>query len=96
MSTLTNSFASPERRDEAIRTAELERRRHADSELIRGAALAAWSQMPDNDRAIVRVGMIPLWAHEMHCPSPDEVPDGGRLFAVALMDCAKRDGGMAA
>lgn len=72
-----------------------------DKAVLRSTAVAmaklAWAEMTDDDKAVVRFGMIPFWAHEKYatqilCP-PNEA---SRLFAVAVMDCAKADGGMVA
>ena len=68
--------------------------RDTDRAIVRLAALTAWSQMSDNDKAIVRVGMIPITAVREH--EPKGIEDSGRLFSVALMECAEADGGMIA
>jgi hypothetical protein len=49
-----------------------------------------WADFTKDERTLVRFGMFP--ANKM----PTLGRDGTRLLAVALMDCAKRDGGMRA
>ncbi len=53
-------------------------------------AARAWSEMSDEDKAVVRFGMIParVAAEFDHYPP--------RVFAVALMDQADKHGGMVA
>jgi hypothetical protein len=51
-----------------------------------------WAGFTDAEKALVRFGLFP--AEKMRA-AEDEDYDG-RLLAVALMDCAKRDGGMIA
>lgn len=70
--------------------ARLKAEREAEDAQIRASALAAWSQMMDDDRAVVRFGMIPKWAADMH--TPEDIPEAGRRFSVALMDIAKASG----
>lgn len=59
-------------------------------------AIAMWSTFTKSEKTLVRFGMFP--ADKMR--EAEEVGFGGkegvRLLAVALMDCAKRDGGMIA
>lgn len=49
-----------------------------------------WEQFDDNQKRAVRFGMFP--AAEME--AADKEGYDGRLLAVALMDCASKDGGM--
>lgn len=59
-----------------------------------------WATFTDNQKHGVRFGLFP--AHEMLAAEKElvesEIParDAGRLLAVALMGCAKNDGGMCA
>ncbi len=51
-----------------------------------------WNQMTDEQKAIVKFGMIPLEIEELIAR---EMPDtDGRQRASGLMDCAQADGGM--
>lgn len=64
-----------------------------DAEPIDGFEITAarlWATFTKDERTLVRFGMFP--AEKM----PDLDRDGTRRLAVALMDCAKRDGGMRA
>ncbi len=54
------------------------------------AATELWDGFDENERAGVKLGMFP--AKKMLDPAYRHVE--GRLLAVALMDCAKADGGM--
>ena len=74
--------------------------RAADAAIIAADALHLWQTFDANERALVRFGMFPhhkTIAAEQALASklvnPREI---GRRFAVALMDCAKADGGMRA
>lgn len=51
----------------------------------KAAAKIVWHEMNEDERAGVRFGMLPA-----------EYMTAGRDFAVALMQCAKDDGGMVA
>lgn len=62
--------------------------------IVEAAARVAWSEMTEKERAIVRFGMIPIEAVRKH--EPKSIRDSARLFSVALMGCAKADGGMIA
>ncbi len=55
-------------------------------------AAALWQSFTDNEKACVRFGMFPAK------PMEAAVSEGhdSRLLAVALMDCAKNNGGMVA
>jgi len=69
-------------------------------------AKRAWSLMDDNEKAAVRIGMLPHWTVLEGLGSrgdPTRIDHAWpalhgrgthRLFAVAMFDCAKRDGGM--
>ena len=51
-----------------------------------------WAAFTDNQKTGCRFGMFP--AAEMH--AADKEGFDGRLLAVALMDCASKNGGMRA
>ncbi len=55
-------------------------------------AAQMWAAFDDNQKAAARFGMFPAG------PMQDADKEGydGRLLAVALMDCASRNGGMRA
>ena len=55
-------------------------------------ARALWAGFNDAEKALVRFGMFPA---EKMLAAEAEGHDG-RFLAVALMDCAERDGGMIA
>jgi hypothetical protein len=59
--------------------------------------------MDDNERAIVRFGMTPLWTlkagfdgrdSDAAWPDIEHEGEAGRLLTLALFDCAKASGGM--
>ena len=56
------------------------------------AASELWADFDDNEKTGVRFGMFP--AEPMQREKYAHIE--GRLLAVALMDCAERDGGMRA
>jgi len=62
-----------------------------DTNIVAAAAALLWADFTDNEKAMVRFGMFP--ASKM---PKDLDKDGCRLLAVALMDCAAKDGGMRA
>ncbi len=63
---------------------ELEKFAAADAE-------RAWAEMTDEEKAVVRFGMIPMRVHqEFGCNYP------ARVFSVALMTQAEKHGGMVA
>jgi hypothetical protein len=85
------------RPDETDKAVALARARHA------------WSLMSDSERAVVRFGMTPIWViregfdgrdrkqpHTQMHAWPNVERDGTfcKLVTLALMDCAKADGGM--
>ena len=82
-----NPFQRPEYL-EAIRPAR-EARELAETEAAQAAA-ELWESFSEQERACVRFGMLP--ATKVQDPKYNHI-DGTRL-AVALYDCAKRDGGM--
>ena len=58
-----------------------------------------WLTITENERAGVRFGMVPaekmrIAEAELTAAYPEGQRDVTRLLAVALMDCAKADGGM--
>jgi hypothetical protein len=67
---------------------------NADQEALRLAAAQKarqmWAEFTANERAGVRLGLFP---YEKMMSAEKEGHDG-KLLAVALMDCAKADGGM--
>lgn len=71
---------------------------NATRELFAGKAALLWASFDDNEKAMVRFGMFP--AGKMAAAELELVDIGGRdtsrLLAVALMDCATKDGGMRA
>jgi len=71
-----------------------------DDQLSRAEATAAaaeiWAVCSDSEQACIRFGMLPrIRIEPTNDPSKyKHIPS--RLLAVALFDCAKRDGGMVA
>ena len=66
--------------------------------LIAAEAALTWAAMTTHEKTLIRFGMFPaekMAALEQRFP---EVTSGdrSRLCAVALMDCASKDGGMRA
>ena len=59
---------------------------------VTNKARVIWEAMDDNERTGVRIGMFP------YGKMMDAEKEGynGKDLAVALMDCAKNDGGMIA
>lgn len=84
-----------ERRRESMRT---------DRAFVASRAAEAWAKLDDNEKACVRFGMIPKHVHDEYEVELAVYVDqaGGQTtieskdFAVALMDCAARNGGMRA
>lgn len=66
------------------------------SEMVRVTAARQWVSMSDDQKAVVRFGMIPIEVHREAYLLLGDIPDFHRLHAVALMTCAKHDGGMRA
>lgn len=66
------------------------------NELIKHAAVVQWMKLTASQKAVVRFGMIPIETVDEVKTTLGDVPDFHRLFAVAMMDCAKHDGGMVA
>lgn len=66
--------------------------------LINAAAAIAWHGFTKDEKVLVRFGMFPAEQMEALEAQFPEVHRGdrSRLLAVALMDCAKKDGGMRA
>lgn len=64
--------------------------------VARAIAARLWLGFTADEKALVRFGMFP--AQKMHEAEAElgATRDGTRLLAVALMDCAKKDGGMRA
>jgi hypothetical protein len=69
-----------------------------DRKTVEALAAQYWQRFSDEDRAVVRMGMIPAWAPEEITKNlGEDLPDDFvRLFAVAIMGQAERDGGMRA
>jgi hypothetical protein len=67
----------------------------SDQEHVKKCAAAdaerAWSEMTDQEKGIVRFGMIPIRIHEEYGQSYP-----ARIFSVALMNQAEKHGGMIA
>lgn len=75
-----------------------ERYDETDHQLINAQAVLAWSQFTKDEKTLVRFGMFPrekMEALEARFPTMRPT-DRSRLLAVALMDCASKDGGMRA
>jgi len=66
-----------------------------DRDIIRAEASVAWVSLSPSDQAVVRFGMIPSHLVATHANVIGS-PDGLRQFAVELMGCAQRNGGMIA
>lgn len=64
--------------------------------LIKVTAVRQWAGGTREQKAIVRLGMIPIEWHREALASIGKYPDLTRLHTLALMDCAKHDGGMVA
>jgi hypothetical protein len=74
-----------------------------DEAMATARAKYAWSLMTDNEKAIVRFGMTPIWVLREGFEGRDpkrtftNVELNGvhcRLISLALMACAAEDGGM--
>ena len=59
------------------------------------AAKLAWAKMDDNQKACVRFGMMPLEIMQEFLGSVHS-DDRDRLLTLAIMQCAKNNGGMVA
>lgn len=57
--------------------------------ILRVKAQEVWDAMDKNDRGIIRIGMIPIDAVRRL-----EAYGDSRELMLALVDCAKNDGGM--
>ena len=81
---------------ETQRTQEKTRATDDDRALINARATALWPTLTKNEQSLIRFGMFP--ADKMRALDQEfaHVRESGRLIAVALMDCAKADGGMRA
>lgn len=62
--------------------------------LITKKAVELWQGFDKNERTGVRFGMFPAGPMKEAARTLCDIPDHIRLLACALMDCAKRDGGM--
>jgi hypothetical protein len=69
-----------------------------DHQLLNAQAVLAWAQFTANEKALVRFGMFPAdRMAALEALFPEMLSrDRSRLLAVALMDCARKDGGMRA
>lgn len=65
---------------------------HQDVAMYVSKAQTLWAEMNENEKAVVRFGMFP---HDKMIEAEKEGFKGQQL-AVALMNCAKADGGMRA
>lgn len=65
---------------------------------IAAQAVLVWQSMTPNEKTLVRFGMFPAEKMAAFEAQFDYIRRGdrSRLCAVALMDCAKADGGMQA
>jgi len=63
---------------------------HQGDAMYASKAQTLWAEMDQNEKAVVRFGMFP------HDKMLEAEKDGfnGQQLAVALMNCAKADGGM--
>ena len=70
----------------------------ADATLITEIAAALWAGMTSNEKSLVRFGMFPAgkMAEGERTLREHFGRDTTRLLAVALMECAEKDGGMRA
>lgn len=65
--------------------------------LVRAEAAKAWPTFTKNEQSLVRFGMFPAERIEaLEAIIGKDTPGLCREVAVALMDCAKADGGMRA
>lgn len=67
-----------------------------DRQLIAARAAQVWQTFTKNEKNLVRFGMFPAERMAALDQEFSHLRDCGRLVAVALMDCAKADGGMRA
>lgn len=67
-------------------------------QLIAAAAAQAWTTFTKSDQTLIRFGMFPAdKMQQLEARFPEmHSGDRSRLLAVALMDCAQKDGGMRA
>jgi hypothetical protein len=70
--------------------------REMDQAIATTTAVRLWAGFTKDEKNLVRFGMFP--AEKMRAAEAEigSDKDTVRLLAVALMDCAKRDGGMVA
>lgn len=66
----------------------------ADLDVVQAKAQQLWDSFSQNEQAMVRFGMFPVRIQEAEKDLGLAGPDPG--LAVALMNCAKADGGMIA
>ena len=66
--------------------------------LIAAEAAKAWTTFTKDEKTMIRFGIFPMEQMQALEALFDYLPSGdrGRLCAVALMDCAEKDGGMRA
>jgi hypothetical protein len=86
----------PAHRLELVTTAE--RYDEATLNWLAATVTIAWTTFTETEQALVRFGLFPrdrMQALEVQFPEIGR-GDRGRLIAVALMNCAKADGGMRA
>jgi len=57
------------------------------------AAAILWDRFTEDERNLVRFGLIPHWTVSEY---PIDITVDGLDLSLALMDCAKQDGGMVA
>lgn len=63
---------------------------------IAASAAVLWASFTDNERGMIRFGMFPAGKMQAAERELSHIRDHTRLLAVALMNEAKRDGGMRA
>lgn len=66
----------------------------ADLDVVQAKAQQLWDSFSQNEQAVVRFGMFPVRVQEVEKALGLSAHDPG--LAVALMNCAKVDGGMIA
>ena len=69
---------------------------HDNNALIRKMAAGQWILASENQKNVVRIGMIPKEMADEQFEVLGKLDDHYRLLALALFDCADADGGMRA
>lgn len=74
-------------------------RRLEEDRQFAAAAQTVWGRMTTDEKTLVRFGMFPIEIDGLlktEFSDLGELRESGRRWAVALMDCATKDGGMRA